>query len=123
MAAAITRHTRVVLICTPNNPTGPATGHDELAGFLDRVPGDVLAVIDEAYHEFVTDPSAADALALYRARPNVALMRTFSKAHGLAGRGRAARRGPFPWPAPGPARQGTGQCVSRARAATPMRDC
>lgn len=85
MAAAITQRTRVILICTPNNPTGPAIGHGELAGFLDRIPPDVLAVIDEAYHEFVTDPTAADALARYRARPNVALLRTFSKAHGLAG--------------------------------------
>jgi histidinol-phosphate aminotransferase len=85
MAAAITQRTRVVLICTPNNPTGPAIAHGELADFLDRVPRNVLVVIDEAYHEFVTDPAAADALALYRVRPHVALLRTFSKAHGLAG--------------------------------------
>jgi len=73
------------MLCTPNNPTGPAIGHDELVSFLDRIPSDVLVVIDEAYVEFVTDPEAADGLALYRNRPNVAVLRTFSKTHGLAG--------------------------------------
>src|SRR5665647_2655393 len=55
MAAAITPRTRLILVCTPNNPTGPAVHHDELEAFLDTVPDDVLVVIDEAYVEFVTD--------------------------------------------------------------------
>jgi histidinol-phosphate aminotransferase len=85
MAAAITPRTRLILVCTPNNPTGPAVHQDELEEFLDTVPGDVLVVIDEAYVEFVTDDQAPDGLATYAARPNVAILRTFSKAYGLAG--------------------------------------
>ncbi len=85
MAAAVTPRTRLILVCTPNNPTGPAVHQDELEQFLNAVPGDVLVVIDEAYVEFVTDDRAPSSLALYAARPNVALLRTFSKAYGLAG--------------------------------------
>jgi len=85
MADAVTERTRVVLVCSPNNPTGPAVHADELETFLDRVPSDVLVVLDEAYVEFVRDPRVPDALALQRARPNVAVLRTFSKAYGLAG--------------------------------------
>jgi len=85
MAAAITPATRLVLVCSPNNPTGPAVHADELAEFLDTVPADVLVVVDEAYVEFVRDPEVPDALSLYRARPNLAVLRTFSKAYGLAG--------------------------------------
>jgi histidinol-phosphate aminotransferase len=73
------------VVCTPNNPTGPAVHADELEAFLDRVPEDVLVVVDEAYTEFVRDPRVPDALAVHRARPNVAVLRTFSKAYGLAG--------------------------------------
>ncbi len=85
MAAAVTDRTRLVLVCTPNNPTGPTVGAAELETFLDSVPRDVLVVIDEAYVEFVRDPGAPDALAIQRRRPNVAVLRTFSKAYGLAG--------------------------------------
>ncbi len=85
MADAVTGSTRVVIVCTPNNPTGPAVHRDELERFCDRVPGDVLVVVDEAYREFVRDPDVPDALDLYRDRPNVAVLRTFSKAYGLAG--------------------------------------
>ena len=85
MTAAITSRTRLILICTPNNPTGPVVHQDELDEFLDKVPGDVLVVIDEAYVEFVTDDRAPDGLATYAVRPNVAILRTFSKAYGLAG--------------------------------------
>lgn len=85
MAAAVTDRTRVVLVCTPNNPTGPAVHADELETFLDAVPEHVLVVLDEAYVEFVRDPAAADGLATFRARRNVVLLRTFSKAYGLAG--------------------------------------
>jgi histidinol-phosphate aminotransferase len=85
MAAAVTDRTRLVLVCTPNNPTGPAVHGAELARFLDAVPPDVLVVIDEAYVEFVRDPDVPDALAQRAGRPNVAVLRTFSKAYGLAG--------------------------------------
>jgi histidinol-phosphate aminotransferase len=85
MADAVTERTRLVLVCTPNNPTGPAVHAAELEEFLDRVPSDVLVVVDEAYVEFVRDPRAADGLAAYRSRPNVTVLRTFSKAYGLAG--------------------------------------
>jgi histidinol-phosphate aminotransferase len=85
MAAAITDRTRLVLVCTPNNPTGTALAREELERFLDRVPADVLVVIDEAYREFVRDPAVPDGVDVYRDRPNVAVLRTFSKAYGLAG--------------------------------------
>ncbi len=85
MAAAVTERTRVLLVCTPNNPTGPAVHHDELVELLAAVPERVLVVIDEAYVEFVTDPQAADGLRLLAEHPNVLLLRTFSKAYGLAG--------------------------------------
>ncbi len=85
MAAAITDRTRLVVVCTPNNPTGPAVREDELRAFLAKVPPHVLVVIDEAYLEFTTDETVPDALAIYRDHPNVAVLRTFSKAYGLAG--------------------------------------
>ncbi len=85
MAAAITDRTRLIFLCTPNNPTGTVLHRDEIEGFLDKVPADVLVVIDEAYREFNRDPEVADGLDLYRERPNVAVLRTFSKAYGLAG--------------------------------------
>ena len=85
MAAAITDRTRLVLVCTPNNPTGPAVREEELRAFLAAVPKDVLVVVDEAYLEFTTEETVPDALALYREHPNVAVLRTFSKAYGLAG--------------------------------------
>jgi histidinol-phosphate aminotransferase len=90
MLAAITPATRLVFACTPNNPTGTALGGAELRGFLDRVPDDVLVVIDEAYREFVDDPDVPDGIevatdAWTRGRHNVAVLRTFSKAYGLAG--------------------------------------
>ena len=85
MADAVTDRTRIVLVCTPNNPTGPAVRQAELVAFLDRVPSHVLVVVDEAYGEFVRDEDPVDGLALYRERPNVVVMRTFAKAYGLAG--------------------------------------
>jgi len=85
MAAAVTDRTRLVVVCSPNNPTGPAVRGAELTEFLDRVPPDVLVVLDEAYTEFVRDPEVVDGLSVYRARDNVAVLRTFSKAFGLAG--------------------------------------
>jgi histidinol-phosphate aminotransferase len=85
MADAITDRTRLVFVCTPNNPTGAVVRKDELDRFLDRVPNDVLVIVDEAYVEFVRDPESVRGLETYRSRPNVAVLRTFSKAYGLAG--------------------------------------
>jgi histidinol-phosphate aminotransferase len=85
MAAAVTPRTRVVLVCTPNNPTGPAVTQSELDAFLAKVPPQVLVVVDEAYVEFVRMDDAVDGVATYRRYDNVLLTRTFSKAYGLAG--------------------------------------
>jgi histidinol-phosphate aminotransferase len=85
MAAAITERTKVVVVCTPNNPTGPAVAHSDLAAFVDEVPDDVLVVIDEAYREFVRADDPADGIALLATNANVVSMRTFAKAYGLAG--------------------------------------
>lgn len=85
MAAAITERTRVVLLCSPNNPTGTAIGEAELVDFLERVPSRVLVVLDEAYREF-QGTAAPDSLGLLGSRfANLCLLRTFSKAYGLAG--------------------------------------
>ena len=85
MADAITERTRLIFVCNPNNPTGTVVRKAELERFLDRVPGDVLVVLDEAYREFIRDEQVPDGIELYRDRPNVAVLRTFSKAYGLAG--------------------------------------
>ncbi|MCT2585028.1 histidinol-phosphate transaminase [Actinophytocola gossypii] len=85
MLAAITDRTRVVFVANPNNPTGTALHTGELERFLDAVPDHVLVVLDEAYREFVTDPDLPDGLALAEGRENLAVVRTFSKAYGLAG--------------------------------------
>lgn len=85
MAAALTDRTRAVLLCTPNNPTGPIITAADLSTFLAAVPSDVLVVVDEAYVEFVRDPEAASGLAVLAQHPNVVVLRTFSKAYGLAG--------------------------------------
>ncbi len=85
MLASIGPRTRCVMVCTPNNPTGPAVTQSELDGFLARVPDEVLVVVDEAYVEFVRMDDKVDGISTYRAHPNVVLFRTFSKAYGLAG--------------------------------------
>ncbi len=86
MAAAVTDRTRLIIVCSPNNPTGPVVTQAEFDGFLQKVPADVLVVLDEAYAEFVTDPDAVSGAAVLAAgAPNVVVLRTFSKAYGLAG--------------------------------------
>src|SRR3954469_25560478 len=85
MAGAVTDRTKVVLVCTPNNPTGPAVTQTELDAFLAKVPSHVLVVVDEAYVEFVRMADPVDALATGRAHETVVSTRTFSKAYGLAG--------------------------------------
>ena len=86
MAAAVTDRTRMILVCSPNNPTGPIVTQAEFDALMDAVPADVLVVLDEAYAEFVTAPDAVDgARVLASGRSNVVVLRTFSKAYGLAG--------------------------------------
>ncbi|WP_194420997.1 histidinol-phosphate transaminase [Microbacterium abyssi] len=87
MADAVTDRTRAIIVCTPNNPTGPIVTSAEFAAFATRVPSDVLIVLDEAYAEFVTAGGAVDGLGerVFEKHPNVVVLRTFSKAYGLAG--------------------------------------
>lgn len=85
MAAAVTERTRMVLVCSPNNPTGPIVTAAEFDAFMAAVPQSVLIVLDEAYAEFVTDEAAVHGHPLLAAHPNLVVLRTFSKAYGLAG--------------------------------------
>ncbi|MFT4280092.1 histidinol-phosphate transaminase [Microbacterium sp.] len=86
MARAVTERTRVVIVCSPNNPTGPVVTQAEFDRFVEAVPRDLLVILDEAYAEFVTDPDAVDGRrVLASGRENVVVLRTFSKAYGLAG--------------------------------------
>ena len=85
MTGAITDRTRLVFVCNPNNPTGTAVPGVQLTEFLDQVPSDVLVVLDEAYREFVTDEKVQEGVGLLDRYPNLMVLRTFSKAYGLAG--------------------------------------
>jgi histidinol-phosphate aminotransferase len=85
MAAAVTERTRVVVVCTPNNPTSAIVTTAEFEAFMAKIPETVLVLLDEAYREFVTDPHAVDGLPLLERYPNLVVLRTFSKAFGLAG--------------------------------------
>jgi histidinol-phosphate aminotransferase len=85
MAALITPRTRVVIVCSPNNPTGVVVTADEFAAFMALVPADLLVILDEAYAEFVSDPAAVNGPTLLERYPNLVVLRTFSKAYGLAG--------------------------------------
>lgn len=84
MLAAIDEKTSVVWVCNPNNPTGTIVAGEELAAFIEKVPSDVLIVLDEAYIEYVTSEAHKPTLHFFRERENVILLRTFSKAYGLA---------------------------------------
>lgn len=84
MLAAVNERTKIVWICNPNNPTGTIVSADELEQFVAQVPANVMVVLDEAYCEYVTDPSFTDGLDLVRRYPNVVSLRTFSKIYGLA---------------------------------------
>jgi histidinol-phosphate aminotransferase len=86
MADAITPQTRLIFVCNPNNPTGTSNGEDEVQAFLERVPEDVLIVMDEAYGEYATRKDYPDLLpAIRNGRKNLILLRTFAKIYGLAG--------------------------------------
>jgi len=85
MAAAITDRTRLVILCTPNNPTGAAITQTELVDFLDKVPSNVMVLLDEAYTHFVRAADPIDSFPLLKDHKNLVILRTFAKAYGLAG--------------------------------------
>ena len=86
MLAEVGARTKLVYLCQPNNPTGTANGRDEVLAFLERLPGHVLTVVDQAYFEYVDDPDYLDGVAeLFKAGRRVVVLRTFSKIYGLAG--------------------------------------
>ena len=86
MLAAITPETRLVAVCSPNNPTGTINTPEAIDAFIEKLPDHVLAVFDEAYFELMPDELKPDLLKHIRAgRKNVIVLRTFSKAYGLAG--------------------------------------
>jgi histidinol-phosphate aminotransferase len=85
MAEAITDRTRLILLCNPNNPTATAVDRAALTAFVERVPDDVLLVIDEAYHQYADPAIVPDALTEHGEASNVVVTRTFSKAYALAG--------------------------------------
>jgi len=85
IARAVTPQTRIIYIANPNNPTGTAFGAAEFGGFLKKLPGDVLIVLDEAYREYADRKDLPDAMKLFREYNNILTLRTFSKVYGLAG--------------------------------------
>ena len=86
LADRIGPRTKLAYVCNPNNPTGSMVGRDALATCGDAVPEDVLVVVDEAYCDYIPDPDYPDAIVEHIGRrPNVAVLRTFSKIYGLAG--------------------------------------
>ena len=85
MLRAITPQTRVVFVANPNNPTGTLVPREEVIAFVNEIPDHVLLVMDEAYLEFLEDPADLASLVRLGVRPNLLLMRTFSKIYGLAG--------------------------------------
>jgi histidinol-phosphate aminotransferase len=96
MAALIGPATKLVWVCTPNNPTGASVEREALVAFLDAVPPDILVVLDEAYYEYAAGPDHVDGIDEHvKRRPNVGVLRTFSKLYGLA----ALRVGWFAGPA------------------------
>lgn len=84
MLSKVTDDTAVVWICNPNNPTGTLTSSKDIYSFLERVPSDVLVVLDEAYYEYVTVPNYENSIPWIETFPNLLVLRTFSKAYGLA---------------------------------------
>lgn len=85
MAEEVNEKTRLIFVCNPNNPTGSYVTLDQVASFLDKIPGDVVVVLDEPYVEFVTASDYADWFALREDHPNLVSLRSFSKSYSLAG--------------------------------------
>ncbi|WP_136606182.1 histidinol-phosphate transaminase [Paenibacillus dokdonensis] len=84
MLDKVNDHTKMIWVCNPNNPTGTILSEQVLTAFLEKVPGDVLVVLDEAYCEYVTDLSYPNSIQYLDKYPNVVILRTFSKIYGLA---------------------------------------
>ena len=85
MLAAVTDRTRLIFVCNPNNPTSTVVEPDALTRFVEAVPPHIVVAIDEAYVEYIRDGMAPDSLGLVQTHSNVVVLRTFSKAYGLAG--------------------------------------
>ncbi|SIS94734.1 histidinol-phosphate aminotransferase [Alicyclobacillus vulcanalis] len=85
MLGALTSKTKLVFVCNPNNPTGTTVGAEPLRAFIERVPSDVVLVVDEAYYEYVTAEDYLQTLPILDTHPNLVVLRTFSKIYGLAG--------------------------------------
>ena len=85
MAEAVTERTRVIIVCSPNNPTGTVVTQERFEAFMASVPSKGLVLLDEAFAEFVADPAAVRGESLFGRYPNLVVLRTFSKAYGLAG--------------------------------------
>ena len=82
---AVTAETRIIYLANPNNPTGTAFGHGDLEQLLERVAGDVLVVLDEAYIHYAERADMPRSIEVFRRRKNLLILRTFSKVYGLAG--------------------------------------
>jgi len=85
LAAAIGPSTAAVILCSPNNPTGPALTQEQIRAFVAQVPPEVLVIVDEAYIELATAPGVTSAIPLLATFPNLLILRTFSKVYALAG--------------------------------------
>lgn len=85
MAAHITDKTKLVCMCNPNNPTGTIVDNADLDKFINNLPDHVVAIIDEAYFELITEPNYESAVRFVKEGKNVIVTRTFSKAYGMAG--------------------------------------
>lgn len=85
LAAAADDHTKLVIVCNPNNPTGTYSTHDELVALLDALPEKVIVAVDEAYYEYVVAEDYPQTVPMLAERPNLLILRTFSKVHSLAG--------------------------------------
>ena len=85
LLSAVDQNTAAVILCSPNNPTGTSLTQTQVREFLAALPSQVLAVLDEAYFEFDTSPGHVDGATLLADFPNLLVLRTFSKAYGLAG--------------------------------------
>ncbi len=85
MLKYLTHKTRLIYLANPNNPTGTCFSHDELEYFLSRIPSNTLVILDEAYHEYAQQKDFPQSIALQKYFPNLIIVRTFSKIHGLAG--------------------------------------
>jgi histidinol-phosphate aminotransferase len=85
MADLVDDRTKLVIVCNPNNPTGTYVGAADFEAFLDRVPETVIVAVDEAYYEYVVAEDYPRTVPMMADRPNLVVLRTFSKIHSLAG--------------------------------------